>query len=200
MGGPVNAPTPLGGGTPPQADEVVKKLNTAIYDYLLRNSLYNLARSFKNELPILIKDDIKHSPGQRNGQANGSEGSMDVDDKDPGICQRPDDLPLPANPFDGPFLHDWWCQFWELYFGRRNKPGSPQTSMYLAQQRFIQKNRQGLIQLDPNLLQPARGYNGMVGPMPNGMGGMPTDLKRTAMQNNRANMYVQRQLAARHAC
>lgn len=186
MGGPVNAPTPM---SELDSDQVLQKLNTAIYDYLLRNSHYEVARAVSKGLKILTKDE-KQSPNQRNGQqANGVDESMDIDSKDPGIDGRPPELPLPANVFDGPFLQDWWFQFWEIHFARRNRNPNPssQTTQYVAHQRMQQKARMGMMGggMDPASMQNLRGYNGMVQGMNNGMAGMPNDLKRTAMQNQR---------------
>lgn len=187
MGGPVNAPTPGNGGSAGH-DEVLKRLNTAIYDYLLRNEHYDVAQALsKSGMPIFTKD-AKESPSQRNGQANGVGDSMDLDGSgDRGITQRPEGLPLPANVVEGPFLQDWWFQFWELHFAKRNKNPNPQTNQYVAQHRMQQKARLGMMGggMDPASMQNLRGYNGMGQGMTNGMVGMPNDLKRTAMQNQR---------------
>lgn len=185
MGGPVNAPTPGNG----QAghDEVLKRLNTAIYDYLLRNEHYEVARALsKSGMPIFTKDVKNESPSQRNGQVNGD--AMDVDSNgDRGISNRPEDLPSPGNVVEGPFLQDWWFQFWELHFAKRGKNPNPQTNAYVAHHRMQQKQRLGMMGggMDPASMQNLRGYNGMVQGMANGMAGMPNDLKRTAMQNQR---------------
>ena len=189
MGGPVNAPTPSNGASLGH-DEVLKRLNTAIYDYLLRNQHYDVARALsKSGMPLFTKADVKQSPNQRNGQqANGVDDSMDLDGNgDRGITQRPEDLPFPENVVEGPFLQDWWFQFWELHFAKRNKNPNQQTNQYVAQHRMQQKARLGMMAggMDPASMQNLRGYNGMVQGMNNGMAGMPNDLKRTAMQNQR---------------
>ena len=188
MGGPVNAPTPSGGGWSLGHDEVMKKLNTAIYDYLLRGRHYDIARAVSNGLPLFTKPDVKQSPNQRNGQqANGVDEPELDGSKDPGISGRPDDLPFPDNVGDGPFLQDWWYQFWEIHFAKRNKSPNQQTTQYVAQQRMQQKARLGMMgaAMDPASMQNMRSYNGMVQGMNNGMAGMQNDLKRTAMQNQR---------------
>lgn len=188
MGGPVNAPTPSGGGGSLGHEEVLQRLNTAIYDYLLRNQHYDVARAVSKNLQIFKKNDVKQSPNQRNGQqANGDDG-MELDSsKDPGIAGRPDDLPCPDNVVDGPFLQDWWFQFWELHFAKRGKNAPPQTTAYVANHRTQQKARLGMMGggMDPASMQNLRGQYGMVQGMNNGMPGMPNDLKRTAMQNQR---------------
>jgi len=175
-GGPVQAATPSSSDM--SAEALTKKLNTAIYDYLLRNSHYEVARAMHKATEINTKPDIKHSPGQQNGQPNG------IDDllNHPALRDRPDDLPMPANVYDGPFLEDWWSMYWEIHFARRNKGTQQQSNQYVAQQRAIQKGRNGMMNsMDPAMSM--RGYNGAVQGMPNGMAGMPNDLKRTAMQN-----------------
>ena len=188
MGGPVNAPTPNGGGATLGHDEVLKRLNTAIYDYMLRHQHYDVARAVSKGLPMFTKPDVKQSPNQRNGQqANGVDDAMELDGKDPGITGRPEDLPFPDNVFEGPFLQDWWFQFWEIHFARRNKNPNQQTNQYVAQQRMQQKARMGMMGggMDPAAMQNMRGYNGMVQGMNNGMAGMPTDLRKNAMTNQR---------------
>lgn len=185
QGGPVQAATPS--STAYSNDEINKKLNTAIYDYLLRNEHYEVARTFQKELPILTKADVKQSPNQRNGQPNGVDDTMDMDGRNGALARKPEDLPMPSNIYDGPFLEDWWSMYWEIHFAKRNKGNNPQTNQYIAQQRNIQKARVGMMgNMDPAM---QRGYNGMMQGMSNGMAGMQGDLKRTAMQN-RGNMYV----------
>jgi hypothetical protein len=205
MGGPVgggggvaaqmNPGTP-GGSAAQEMNHIaiMKKLNTAIYDYLLRSGLYDIAKAFMDKMPIETKNDVKQSPNQRGGQqANGIDDGMD-DSKDHGILNRPDDLPLPNTLFDGPFLQDWWCQFWEIHWGVRGRAVmKSNTQAYLAQQRSQQKARQGMVNgMDPNSMQNLRGYNNMMQGMNNGipMGMGPNDMKRVAMQNANRNMYV----------
>lgn len=188
MGGPVNAPTPNGGGGSLGHEEVLQRLNTAIYDYLLRNQHYEVARAVSKNLPIFKQEPLKNSPSQRNGQqANGDDGMELSSSKDPGIAQRPEDLPCPDNVVEGPFLQDWWFQFWELHFAKRNRNPNPQTNAYVANHRMQQKARLGMLGggMDPASMQNLRGQYGMVGNMNNGMAGMPPDLKRTAMNNQR---------------
>ena len=193
MGGPVgggmvqmNAGTPTNSAVPMTHEMTMKRLNTAIYDYLLRNEQYDLAKAFHTKMPIEIKQDVKQSPNQRGGQqANGVEDTMDFDSKDHAIANRPDGLPLPGG-MDGSFLQDWWCQFWEMWSGHRNrKNAAPNTQNYINAQRTAQQ-RMGM--MNANGMQNLRGYNGMMPAMNNGVG-MQNDVKRAAMQNAR-NMYV----------
>ncbi|KXT13823.1 hypothetical protein AC579_39 [Pseudocercospora musae] len=183
MGGPVGGPPVANAGTPNSAgvynpDAINKKLNTAIYDYLLCNEKYDVARAFHKEMQIEYADSsIKQSPNQRQNQANGVDGGIDMDGKEHhGIRQRPSDLPAPQSlsSEDSPFLQDWWCMFWELHSGNRQK-GKPTTLSYVGQQRQQMKQRAGLVTgVDPNSMRP--GYN----MMNNGMGG---DLRQAAMKN-----------------
>lgn len=181
MGGPVGGPQPTNAGTPTNSggltqDAMVKKLNTAIYDYLLCEGKYDVARAFQKEMQI--ETEIKQSPNQRQGQPNGIDNGMDLDSKEhAGIRDRPKDLPAPhsLSSEDSPFLQDWWCQFWELYQGNRQK-GKPTTLSYVGTQRQAMKQRAGMVAgVDPNGMRP--GFNGMV---QNGMSG---DLRQAAMKN-----------------
>lgn len=195
MGGPVGGAPPappqqMNVGTPGSgvgagpAIDAVKRLNTAIYDYLLRNQLYDTARSFVSKMDI--ETDLKKSPStssnsrqQPNGVAGGDEMDIDVNE---GIRNRPEDLPAPLQLGDGPFLHDWWCQFWEIFQGYRGKGSKPSTLQYIGAQRQAQKARTNVM-VDPSQMQRG-GFNPqMMSQM--GQGGMNGDLKKMAMQNPR---------------
>ena len=191
MGGPVggqqmNVGTPSGSGVDASPQTIRRKLNTAIYDYLLRNSLYDVARSFLDRMEIDKKQDSKESPKQANGVDDSLEDSSDL-----AIQNRPEGLPLPHNMSEGPFLQDWWYQFWEIHHGYRAKGNpKPNTLTYIGQQRLAQKGRMAMMgNMDANTMQNMR-YNNMV-QMNNGMAMNPQDLKRTAMQQNQQrNLYV----------
>lgn len=177
VGQPANAGTPTANYTP---DAIIKKLNTAIYDYLLCQQQYEVARVFSQKMEIETSD-VKQSPNQRQNQANGIDGSMDVDSKEHvGIQKRPNDLPAPSalSSEDSPFLQDWWCQFWELYQGNRHR-GKPTTLNYVGQQRNNMKTRVNAVNgMDPNAMrQQQQQYNTM-----NGMAN--NDLRKAAMGNN----------------
>jgi len=107
-------------------------LNTYIYDYLLKNQKYDLARSFQIELTINSVSSMKESPGHRD--VNGVNDNMDTDSKD-GIHKRPNDLPIPQIPTyasDNSFLYDWWCQFWDIYSAQRDRGRPGNAGPYLA--------------------------------------------------------------------
>ncbi|GIZ42283.1 hypothetical protein CKM354_000555800 [Cercospora kikuchii] len=188
VGQPANAGTPTANYTP---DAIIKKLNTAIYDYLLCQQQYEVARVFSQKMEIETSD-VKQSPNQRQNQANGIDGSMDVDSKEHvGIQKRPNDLPAPSalSSEDSPFLQDWWCQFWELYQGNRHR-GKPTTLNYVGQQRNNMKTRVNAVNgMDPNAMrQQQQQYNTM-----NGMAN--NDLRKAAMGNN-VNGMTQQQIQA----
>lgn len=189
MGGPVGGPqmnvgTPSNSGDPTSHAHSIKRLNTAIYDYLLRNQQFDLARNFSSKMEIEQRSDGKPSPSQRGQQANGVDDGMDVDHKDPPIPNKPNDMPTGAIEPD--FLKDWWCQFWEIWSGHRKPKGAPpQTQAYINAQRVA--SMQGRM-MNGNGAQNMRAYNGMMPGVNNGVA-MPNDLKRAAMQNRQA-MYV----------
>ncbi|KAK0267679.1 hypothetical protein LTS16_021379 [Friedmanniomyces endolithicus] len=194
-GPPSQQQAQMAAGTPSSGDgngNAKKRLNTVIYDYLLRNNLHEVARGFLKHMDIEI--DVKKSPNSR-GQPNGvADDGMDL-----GIAELkdlPDDLPMPAQLGDGPFLLDWWCQFWEIYTGYLGKGGKSQVLSYIANQRQAQKARTNMMAaggMDAAGMQQMRMTNGagMQG-MNNGGMGMPTDLQRKAVQN-RQNMTPQQQ-------
>lgn len=171
---PQNAGTPNGGAV--NEADTVKRLNTYIYDYFLRNQHYDIARAMHQSGTMELFTQMKQSPNQRQGQPNG------IDDMD---SDRPKDLPEPAlQNTEGPFLQDWWFQFWDIYNSRRNQGGKQATVGYLTAQRATQKQRGSLMGgMDPAAMQNMRNMQ----MMSNGM--MQNDLKKAAMQNA-GNLYV----------
>jgi len=111
-----------------------KRLNTYIYDYLLKLEKFELARTFYQECHILVKQEPSPSRG-----VNGVDG-MDADSKD-SVLKRPTDLPVPEVPglSDNTtcFLYDWWCQFWDVY-GAKTKMGP--TKATAATMEYLQYN------------------------------------------------------------
>ncbi|KAK4555924.1 hypothetical protein LTR86_007144 [Recurvomyces mirabilis] len=184
-GGPQQQPQMMNAGTPSSGDgnaiSAIKRLNTAIYDHLLRQGMYDVARAFLHT-KVEMELDNKKSPSQR-GQANGvGDDGMDVDSA---YKDRPDDLPAPAALGEGPFLQDWWCQFWEIYWGYRGR-GKEQTQNFIGHQRQLQKARNNMMAtggMDAASMQRMQLNGNMM--MQGGMNamGMQADLKRTAMQN-----------------
>lgn len=121
VGGPVGG-TPVNHGDVRAASNHDQQLlNTYIYDYLVKNKRYELARSFQNELKINTVQSMKESPGHRD--VNGVDDNMDADAKD-GSHKRPSDLPvaqIPTYASENSFLYDWWCQFWDIYSAQRDR-------------------------------------------------------------------------------
>ncbi|MBE7180389.1 MAG: hypothetical protein INR71_04115 [Terriglobus roseus] len=127
-GGPVggaqlmNAGARGGGGGMQPSQSLLIKLNTYIYDYLIRHGFHDVARAMHkasklsdNPMPILLGDGS--SPAGRD--MNGVDG---VDMKEE--VKRPSDLPEPGNKIgaaENCFLEDWWCQFWDLHVGARGQ-------------------------------------------------------------------------------
>lgn len=186
MGGPVGGSQQMNADTPNSGVQInpIKRLNTAIYDHLLRNNLTDVAKSFSEKVDIEYH--AKKSPGQ---QANGIDDSMEVDN----VFQNlPDGMDPPVSLGGGLFLQDWWCQFWEMHQGLR-APGKlkQSTMVYVAAQRQAQKARTNMMaggNMDAASMQNMRVYNNNMMQMNNGMN-VSNDLKRAAMQN-RNNMYV----------
>jgi hypothetical protein len=187
MGGPVggqqqqqpqqqNASTPTSAVNANDPADTVKRLNTYIYDYFLRNQHYDIARAMHQSSTMEIFTQPKQSPNQRQNQPNGN------DDND---ADRPKDLPDPAfQNTEGPFLQDWWFQFWDIYHSRRNQGSKQSTLGYITAQRNGQKQRANLMGgMDPAAMQNMRNMS----MMSNGI--MQNDLKKAAMQNA-GNMYV----------
>lgn len=143
MGGPVGGAMPMmNNGAPggnlrqpmPINDNNKQQLNTYIYEYFLRNGMYDCARSLlQSEQPIKI---IKDSPGRRRddaGNGTGDDGG-DGDLKDDLDSKRPDDLPAPDVPRECPescFLFEWWCLFWDMFNAQRGKGEARNVLQYV---------------------------------------------------------------------
>ena len=111
-----------------------KRLNTYIYDYLLKLEKFDLARTFQQQCQIAIKQST--SPGRG---VNGVD-DMDTDSKD-AVLKRPADLPIPELPglSDNTtcFLYEWWCQFWDVY-GARSKISAAKANVVTLE--YLQYN------------------------------------------------------------
>ena len=137
MGGPVGGGgVPMNGPNRPPMQvndnqQQRSQLNTYIYEYFLRNGMYDCARSLLNsEQPIKV---IKDSPGRRREDGNGEDGA-DGDSKDDIDSKRPDDLPAPDVPRECPescFLYEWWCLFWDMFNAQRGKGDGRNVLQYV---------------------------------------------------------------------
>ncbi|KAI0121030.1 SOM1 protein [Xylariales sp. AK1849] len=211
MGGPVGGghmPMGMNNGAmaqavqqmPPQQQQQFRTiLNTYIYDYLLKEGLYDTARSFlSTDQPLNVHKD---SPGRRrdeNGNLLNGVGDdpMDTDSKDE-FEKRPSDLPSPNVPqgsgSESGFLYEWFCLFWDMLHAQRNKPGgNPQVGQYInhtqQQNRLKQSQQQEMLRQ----MRPDQGMQfnpAMMRNMPNGMqlAANKNNLARTAMANNQNN-------------
>jgi hypothetical protein len=117
-------------------------LNTYIYDYFLREGMYDCARAMLNSEQALNVH--KNSPRRdENGNTIGNgigDDPMDTDSKDDIDSKRPSDLPAPnvPNGSDSCFLYEWFCLFWDMLSAQRNKGGvSPHVSQYVAHTQVI---------------------------------------------------------------
>jgi hypothetical protein len=107
-------------------------LNTYIYDYFLREGMFDSARAMLQS-DHAINCDHKDSPGRQNGSAAGDD-AMDTDNKDDVNPKRPADLPTPNLPVvsDNCFLFEWFCLFWDMLNAQRNKGiPTPIMSQYM---------------------------------------------------------------------
>jgi hypothetical protein len=219
-GGPVGGGMPMMGNNALAAAGQVQRppdnnrmnLNTYIYDYFLREGMYDCARAMLNSEQLLNVH--KNSP-RRDENSNGvGDDPMDTDSKDDLDSKRPSDLPAPnvPNGSDSCFLYEWFCLFWDILSAQRNKGGvSAQVSTYVShtqvialsftlqpyisrsfasnilqqQQRIRHSQNQELLRAigRPDMYNP-RMANGMQ------MNVKHPNLARTAMANNQ-NMYVQ---------
>ncbi|KAI0390869.1 hypothetical protein F5Y17DRAFT_461365 [Xylariaceae sp. FL0594] len=208
-GGPVMMSN-LGGPNPGQAQRPPENnratLNTYIYDYFLREGMYDCARAMLNSEQALNvhKSSPRHNEnGSSIGNGPGDD-AMDTDSKDDLEPKRPSDLPAPnvPNSSDSCFLLEWFCVFWDILSAQRNKGGvSTQVTQYVNhtqhQARLRQHNQHEMLRMRPDMYG-----NPMMQRMQNGMHmGVkqhPT-LARTAMANNQNNpqMLLQQAQAAK---
>ncbi len=119
---------------PPETNRA--NLNTYIYDYFLREGMFDCARALLNSEQALNVH--KNTRRDENGNALGNglgDDPMDTDSKDDMDSKRPSDLPAPnvPNASDSCFLYEWFCLFWDMLSAQRNKGGvMPHVSQYVA--------------------------------------------------------------------
>ncbi|RDL38963.1 Uncharacterized protein BP5553_03303 [Venustampulla echinocandica] len=207
VGGPVGGG---GGGMPmmnnsaaagarqpmPVNDNQRSQLNTYIYEYFLRNGMFDCARSLLNsDQPMNV---LKESPGRRrdgDGNLGGDDGG-DGDSKDDIDSKRPDDLPLPNLPKECPescFLYEWWCLFWDMFNAQRGKGEGRAVLQYVnhtqTQSRMRQEQQQGMLRgmrngMTNEMMTP--NYQLMMRNQPNGMSmHQQNELRQKAIHNNR---------------
>ncbi|KAA6416136.1 MAG: hypothetical protein FRX48_00855 [Lasallia pustulata] len=178
-----------------QAYEMKAKLNTYIYEYFLKNELYECARAIKqSQVPIWL-DTTKSSPGRRrDGDINGvDDNSMDTDSKDDLDSKRPDDLPppkVPSNVTANSFLLDWFQLFWDHYGAQRKfKNATSQAVQYVQntqqQARLRQEQQQQAMLRQVPMQGGVPNYPMMRGFQANGIPMNQNDLQRKILQNTR---------------
>lgn len=112
-------------------------LNTYIYEYFLRNEMYDCARAILNSDPQIKVQDGPNTRRDENGNLLGNgvgDGSMDVDSKDGIDTKRPEDLPQPSIPnpsMDNPFLYEWFCLFWDMFNAQKGRSSNGQVNSYM---------------------------------------------------------------------
>lgn len=111
-------------------------LNTYIYEYLLRNDMFECARALLSADPQIKVQDGPNVRRDENGNivSNGVGESMDVDNKDGIDTKGPDGLPQPSIPnpsIDNPFLYEWFCLFWDMFNAQKGKSGNGQVNSYI---------------------------------------------------------------------
>lgn len=106
-------------------------LNTYIYEYFIRQGMYDCARSLlSSDQPVNVNKE-----GAKGSQVNGvGDDSMDQDTKSDLDTKLPEDLPPPKLPMssDTSFLYEWFCLFWDIYNAQRSKGGNGNIVQYVA--------------------------------------------------------------------
>ena len=139
-GGPMAMTNGANGAAPraalePERDAEMKvKLNTYIYDYLIKNEQWDVARALhKSSMTVNTK------PGGR--RQNGMDDNAMEDSKDDIDSKKPADLPapgdVPSSASDNSFLFDWFSIFWDIFLAprQRGKVGNPAAFSYVEQTR-----------------------------------------------------------------
>ncbi|MCJ1388741.1 hypothetical protein MMC18_001590 [Xylographa bjoerkii] len=178
------------------------RLNTYIYDYLLKQESYECARALLKS-GLTVQTTNKPSPGRR---PNGvDEGSLDADSKDDIESQRPHDLPLPEfgdGTDSNSFLLEWFSLFWDMFFAAKkdSKKTSVQAMQYVhhtqQQNRMRQEQQQQFLRNPGMMSQNLTAYQNMMR-MQQMNGGLPmnsNDMQRRAQQNLR-NLTPQQMMA-----
>lgn len=156
VGGPpvgMNMNNGAGPRGPPSSNDK-SLLNTYIYDYFLKNEMFECARSLYSEADLQTLPNSRRNSPSRRAQKHDSDGNtvngidenaMDTgegpsqrknEDLDDAAKQRGHDLPLPKVPADcpqGSFLFDWWCLFWDIFGARNGNVKSVNAAAYVAQ-------------------------------------------------------------------
>jgi hypothetical protein len=145
MGGPVGGGMPMmnngAAGGVRQAmtnnNDTRSQLNTYIYEYFLKNGMWDCARSLVNSnQPINV---VKDSP-ERDSMGNGVGDDGGEDSKDDIDSKRPSDLfppNLPKECSESCFLYEWWCLFWDMFNAQRGKGDTRNVLQYVTHTQVI---------------------------------------------------------------
>lgn len=197
-GGPITGGIPMmnnvaSGGRPPMPinNDQRSQLNTYIYEYFLRNSMFECAKALlESGQPLNI---LKGSPARRSDD-NGNSEEGGEDSKHEFDPKRSVDLPDPNLPKECPescFLYEWWCLFWDMFNAQRGKAEGRNVLQYFthtqAQSRSKQEQQQMMLRGLRNDMSYPQGYNSIMRSQANG--GMAVnpqnELRKNALQNNR---------------
>ncbi|KAJ1299719.1 hypothetical protein OPQ81_005045 [Rhizoctonia solani] len=209
-GAPVGAAMPMmanGGVAPPaglrpqQPSEANKNLlNTYIYEYFLRNDMFECARALLRSDPQIKVQDGPNARRDENGNlvVSGAGDSMDVDNKDSIDSKGPEGLPQPSIPnpsLDNPFLYEWFCLFWDMFNAQKGKSANVQVNSYMNhtqnQSRLRQNQQQELLRNMRPDMTPAQQQQLQMMRMQNTSMNMamkqPNNIAQRAMANNQNN-------------
>lgn len=127
-----NGATPRPGGDPEDCD-IDARLNAYIYDYFIRSSQFDAARTLFHS-KVQMKPSLKDSDTVMNGG--------DEDSKDENLPSRPKDLPAPnvsgSDGQGGPFLLEWFSLFWDVFRAQRDKTGTAHAYNYVQNTQVCQ--------------------------------------------------------------
>lgn len=130
------AAAPPGGPRPQQPNNEHKQhlLNTYIYEYFMRNEMFDCARTLLSADPGIKIQDGPNIRRDENGHIIANGDSMDVDSKDGIDSKGGEGLPQPMIPnqtMDNPFLYEWFNLFWDMFTAQKGKAANPQVSSYM---------------------------------------------------------------------
>ncbi|KAK5950554.1 hypothetical protein OHC33_008497 [Knufia fluminis] len=182
------------------SDPMRMSLNTYIYDYLLKNGHFEIARSITRDDKFEFQQGPKTSPGRRkDGEINGDGGDgMDMDQKD----DVPDELPRPRG-WEGSqgngFLFEWFSIFSDLFAahrggGKQNGSVNPAAAQYLLHEKNNQRLRESI--QNQNMNRPGMNQammQRMNGAMNGNMQGKGVTPQQAAMMQQRKAMAMQQQ-------
>lgn len=133
-----NCAVPQPAGQRPQQNNHEHKqrlLNTYIYEYFMRNEMFDCARTLLSADPGIKVQDGPNTRRDENGNIIANGDSMDVDSKEGIDSKGSEGLPLPQVPnqtMDNPFLFEWFNLFWDMFTAQKHKQGDPRAIAYMG--------------------------------------------------------------------